>query len=99
MTWRCCGPARSTLSPGSFDWNLLVAPPNVTGEDRLDEQYLRANVDPSERYVLSVPGSGEHRIAPDDTGLLKSLRGRRLDGVRDRRRLRGGGGHFWDAGC
>jgi uncharacterized protein with NAD-binding domain and iron-sulfur cluster len=51
-----------------FDWNLLVAPPNVTGEDRLDEQYLRANVEPSERYVLSVPGSGEHRIAPDDTG-------------------------------
>ena len=31
-------------------------------------QYLRANVEPSERYVLSVPGSGEHRIAPDDTG-------------------------------
>jgi uncharacterized protein with NAD-binding domain and iron-sulfur cluster len=51
-----------------FDWDLLVAPPEVIGEHRLDEQYLRANVEPSERYVLSVPGSGEHRIAPADTG-------------------------------
>lgn len=50
------------------DWELLVAPPAMKGPDRLDAQYLRANVEPSERYVLSVPGSGEHRIAPDDTG-------------------------------
>jgi uncharacterized protein with NAD-binding domain and iron-sulfur cluster len=40
----------------------------MEGPDRLKAQYLRANVEPSERYVLSVPGSGEHRIAPDDTG-------------------------------
>jgi uncharacterized protein with NAD-binding domain and iron-sulfur cluster len=51
-----------------FDWDLLVAPPAMKGPARLDAQYLRANVEPSERYVLSVPGSGEHRIAPDDTG-------------------------------
>ncbi len=51
-----------------LDWDLLVAPPAIRGSDRLDAQYLRANVEPSERYVLSVPGSGEHRIAPDDTG-------------------------------
>ena len=51
-----------------FDWDLLVAPPEKKGPDRLEAQYLRANVEPSERYVLSVPGSGEHRIAPDDTG-------------------------------
>jgi uncharacterized protein with NAD-binding domain and iron-sulfur cluster len=51
-----------------LDWNLLVAPPAMKGADRLDAQYLRANVEPSERYVLSVPGSGQHRIAPDDTG-------------------------------
>lgn len=42
---------------GQLDWQRLVAPP-----------YLRANVEPSERYVLSVPGSGRHRIRPDDTG-------------------------------
>jgi uncharacterized protein with NAD-binding domain and iron-sulfur cluster len=51
-----------------FDWDVLVAPQATKGPDRLDAQYLRANVEPSERYVLSVPGSGEHRIAPDDTG-------------------------------
>lgn len=54
---------------GSLDWNVLVAPPGVHGEDRLDHQYLRANVEPSERYVLSVPGSSRHRIRPDATGV------------------------------
>jgi uncharacterized protein with NAD-binding domain and iron-sulfur cluster len=53
---------------GEFDWNLLVAPVQATGPARLDAQYSRANVEPSERYVLSVPGSGVHRIAPADTG-------------------------------
>jgi uncharacterized protein with NAD-binding domain and iron-sulfur cluster len=51
-----------------FDWGLLVDPSGATGEARLDAQYLRANVEPSERYVLSVPGSSAHRIPPDDTG-------------------------------
>jgi uncharacterized protein with NAD-binding domain and iron-sulfur cluster len=51
-----------------LDWDLLVAPAAMKGPKRLEAQYLRANVEPSERYVLSVPGSGEHRIAPDDTG-------------------------------
>jgi uncharacterized protein with NAD-binding domain and iron-sulfur cluster len=50
-----------------FDWTLLVPPPPV-GTDPLGAQYLRANVEPSERYVLSVPGSRQYRIAPDDTG-------------------------------
>jgi uncharacterized protein with NAD-binding domain and iron-sulfur cluster len=53
---------------GEFRWERLVAPAGNGGIDRLDAQYLRANVEPSERYVLSVPGSSEHRIAPDDTG-------------------------------
>jgi uncharacterized protein with NAD-binding domain and iron-sulfur cluster len=53
---------------GRFKWDLLVAPASSVGADRLGEQYLRANVEPSERYVLSVPGSSKHRIRPDDTG-------------------------------
>jgi uncharacterized protein with NAD-binding domain and iron-sulfur cluster len=52
---------------GRFDWDRLVAPNGAAGEARLDAQYLRANVEPSERYVLSVPGSSVHRIPPDDT--------------------------------
>jgi uncharacterized protein with NAD-binding domain and iron-sulfur cluster len=53
---------------GEFDWDLLVAAPQAGGAARLDAQYMRANVEPSERYVLSVPGSGAHRIAPAQTG-------------------------------
>jgi uncharacterized protein with NAD-binding domain and iron-sulfur cluster len=53
---------------GEFDWALLVPQDSEVGCARLGAQYLRANVEPSERYVLSVPGSGRHRIRPDDTG-------------------------------
>jgi uncharacterized protein with NAD-binding domain and iron-sulfur cluster len=49
-------------------WDILVDPDGTTGQDRLNAQYLRANVEPSERYVLSVPGSSAHRIPPGDTG-------------------------------
>ena len=35
------------------------------GEDALDAQYFRANVDPAERYVLSLPGSTRHRLGAD----------------------------------
>jgi uncharacterized protein with NAD-binding domain and iron-sulfur cluster len=48
-------------------WDLLVAPNGAADEARVKEQFLRANVEPSERYVLSVPGSSANRIAPDDT--------------------------------
>jgi uncharacterized protein with NAD-binding domain and iron-sulfur cluster len=65
----------ATLWPNAFDpvkrdfrWELLVDPDGGAGEERLKRQYLRANVEPSERYVLSVPGSSAHRIPPDQTG-------------------------------
>ena len=57
----------ATDAAGRFDWNLLVAR-SGQGPARLAEQYLRANVEPSERYVQSVPGSSRHRINPADTG-------------------------------
>jgi uncharacterized protein with NAD-binding domain and iron-sulfur cluster len=49
-------------------WDWLVDPAGRVGPARLDAQFWRANVEPSERYVLSVPGSSRYRIAPDDTG-------------------------------
>jgi len=49
-------------------WDRLVAPADVTGAARLEYQFVRANIEPSERYVLSVPGSSACRIAPGDTG-------------------------------
>ena len=53
---------------GGFRWELLWDDEDRVGPDRLRAQYLRANVDPSDRYVQSLPGSGRHRIAPGRTG-------------------------------
>jgi uncharacterized protein with NAD-binding domain and iron-sulfur cluster len=53
---------------GHFKWKHLVDANNSVGEQRLDSQYIRVNYEPSERYVLSVPGSSKHRIHPGDSG-------------------------------
>jgi uncharacterized protein with NAD-binding domain and iron-sulfur cluster len=54
---------------GGFRWDLLEAPPATTGPDRLNFQYWKVNIDPSERYVLSAPGTVKHRLRPDDSGI------------------------------
>ena len=54
---------------GRFRWELLHAGPGgPTGADRFEHQYWRANTDPSDRYVQSLPGSDRHRIRPGDSG-------------------------------
>ena len=55
-------------SSGSLRWEGLFDPEGRTGPERLRAQYLRVNAEPSDRYVLSVPGSRKHRIAPDESG-------------------------------
>ncbi len=52
----------------SFRWDLLVGGGDRSGEDRFDSQFWRANVDPSERYVLSLPGSDKYRLRTDASG-------------------------------
>jgi len=52
-----------------FPWQWLVDPEGASGPARFDRQYWRANVDPSERYVLSVAGSSASRLASDGSGL------------------------------
>jgi uncharacterized protein with NAD-binding domain and iron-sulfur cluster len=52
-----------------FQWQWLVDPQQADGVARFDRQYWRANVDPSERYVLSVPGSSAARPASAASGL------------------------------
>jgi uncharacterized protein with NAD-binding domain and iron-sulfur cluster len=57
--------------PGEFRWDLLAQPeddaaPPATGEERIDSQFLTANVNPSDRYTLSLPGSAAYRISPLD---------------------------------
>jgi uncharacterized protein with NAD-binding domain and iron-sulfur cluster len=55
-------------SADGFRWEVLVDPEHRSGPDRLAAQYVRANVDPSDRYVQSLPGSGRYRVAPGDSG-------------------------------
>ena len=60
--------------PGGYDeqhqfkWPYLVDQENAQGAKRLDGQYARANIDPSERYVSSVKGSSKFRIKTNETG-------------------------------
>jgi uncharacterized protein with NAD-binding domain and iron-sulfur cluster len=64
---RICWPSSCDPADNAkFDWSLLIAPASATGEARFDSQYWRANIDPSERYVLSVPGSTLYRLHADD---------------------------------
>lgn len=57
-----------TLVPDGapLDYSLLHAESGQAGLARFGEQYFRANVNPSERYVLSVPGSSAARLFADD---------------------------------
>jgi len=63
---------KSVNTSGKFRWELLVDPGESVGsrpsrdESRFASQFWTANVNPSDRYVLSVPGSIEYRISPLD---------------------------------
>lgn len=52
---------------GKFDLSLLWGP-DQTPEERFQSQYFRQNFYGSERYVLSLPGSVQYRLPPDDSG-------------------------------
>ena len=54
---------------GGFDWSVLADPRGAQGRDRMRALFWRANVDPTERYVLSVPGTGRYRLGNGDTGV------------------------------
>ncbi|HEX9762665.1 MAG TPA: NAD(P)-binding protein, partial [Acidimicrobiia bacterium] len=57
-----------THDAGGFRWEMLWDDQGRRGADRLSGQSFRANLDPSDRYVQSLPGSGRYRIAPGRTG-------------------------------
>ncbi len=54
---------------GRFDWTLLYDRSGSTGPTSLRAQYVRANVTPSDRYVLSVAGSTQYRLRADESQL------------------------------
>jgi uncharacterized protein with NAD-binding domain and iron-sulfur cluster len=61
-------PAARDQETGGFRWELLVGDDGDAGGHWFDSQYWRANVDPSDRYVLSLPGSERHGLRPDGSG-------------------------------
>lgn len=53
------------VGPDGFRWELLTGGKGK-GEARFDSQFWTANTAPTERYVLSLPGTLDHRISPLD---------------------------------
>ena len=53
---------------GPLDCSALADPAGGAGEARFDAQFWRANIDPSERYVLSVKGSTAYRLGANESG-------------------------------
>src|SRR5207244_8098376 len=51
-----------------FDWEALYSLLPQPGERRLDAQWLRANVAPTERCVLSPCRRNRFRLPPDGSG-------------------------------
>lgn len=55
-------------SHGQLDYGLLTDPRERTGSARFEAQYWCATNNPSDRYVLSAPGSNRHRLRPHESG-------------------------------
>jgi uncharacterized protein with NAD-binding domain and iron-sulfur cluster len=51
-----------------FAWHLLSGANGHRGISALDTQHVSVNIDPSDRYVQSVPGSDKYRLRPDESG-------------------------------
>jgi hypothetical protein len=62
--------SKATRRPGEFRWEVLAdegaRERGKEGEARFDTQFWKANVEPTDRYVLSLPGSTQFRISPLD---------------------------------
>jgi uncharacterized protein with NAD-binding domain and iron-sulfur cluster len=65
---------RAVRAPGRFRWELLVDPDKrmaarktpAPSEKKLESQFWTANVNPTDRYSLSLPGTLKYRISPLD---------------------------------
>ena len=51
-----------------FAWHLVAGADGQRGGAALATQHVSVNIDPSDRYVLSVPGSDKYRLRPDESG-------------------------------
>jgi uncharacterized protein with NAD-binding domain and iron-sulfur cluster len=58
---------RAVSQPGQFRWDLLATDESAAdGPARFDSQFWTANINPSDRYVLMLPGTLRYRISPLD---------------------------------
>lgn len=60
-------PRAFTGGGATFDWERLCGSA-AAGEARLKDQYRRANIDGSERYVIALPGTSMHRLRAHQSG-------------------------------
>ncbi len=58
----------NAVTADGFHWDWLTDTNSTTGKTRFDSQYWRANIDPSEQYVMSVVGSTALRLETDGSG-------------------------------
>jgi uncharacterized protein with NAD-binding domain and iron-sulfur cluster len=58
----------NAVTDNGFDWQLLSGVNGERGRAALDTQHVSVNVDPSDRYVQSVPGTERYRLRPDESG-------------------------------
>lgn len=61
----------NAVNENGFRWDLLIDPEGSSRRkgakcDRLTSQFVTANVNPTDRYVLFVPNSAKFRISPLD---------------------------------
>jgi uncharacterized protein with NAD-binding domain and iron-sulfur cluster len=49
-------------------WDAFCGAAGASGAEALATQLVRANVDPSDRYVLCAPGSDRYRLRSDESG-------------------------------
>jgi uncharacterized protein with NAD-binding domain and iron-sulfur cluster len=57
-----------SVTADGFAWHLLSGVNGHRGAAAMDTQHVSVNVDPSDRYVQSVPGSDKYRLRPDESG-------------------------------
>ena len=57
----------AAVDADGFRWELLHGA-TTRGPEALGSQYWRANIDPSDLYVQSLPGTDQYRMKPDGTG-------------------------------
>jgi uncharacterized protein with NAD-binding domain and iron-sulfur cluster len=58
----------NTVTEDGFAWNLLSGVNGERGASALATQHVSVNIDPSDRYVQSVPGSDRYRLRSDESG-------------------------------